>query len=59
MLSIWDPLCFAVNALNRSMGQPDLYPFVLPPDVLTKLEYMRRLVATAGGTRAEPMRQAA
>ena len=59
MLSIWDPLCFAVNALNRSMGQPDLYPFVLPADVLKKLEFIRTLVATAGGTRAEPMKQAA
>lgn len=59
MLSIWDPLCFAVNALNRSMGQPDLYPFVLPVEVLTKLEFIRRLVATAGGTRADAMREAA
>ena len=59
MLLVWDPLCFAVNALNRSMGQPDLYPFVLPPDVLTKLEFVRTLVATAGGTRAEPIRKAA
>mgnify|MGYP000014585180 CR=1 FL=1 len=59
MTAVWDPLCFAVNALNRSMGQPDLYPFVLPPAVLQKLEFMRRLVATAGGTRAEPQRMAA
>ena len=59
MLAIWDPLCFAVNSLNRSLGQPDLYPFVLPSPVLAKLEFMRRLVATAGGTRQEPVQQAA
>lgn len=59
MLSIWDPLCFAVNALNRSMGQPDLYPFVLPPDVLKKLEFVRTLVVTAGGTRADTVKKAA
>ena len=28
----WLPLTVAVNSLNRSMGQPDLYPFVAEPD---------------------------
>ena len=59
MIAVWDPLCFAVNALNRSMGQPDLYPFVLAPAVLRKLEFMHRLVTTAGGVRADPRKQAA
>ena len=59
MLSVWDPICFAVNSLNRSLGQPDLYPFVLPSAVIEKLEFMRKLVATAGGTRQGPMKKAA
>ena len=31
LVAAWLPLTFAVNSLNRSMGQPDLYPFVLSP----------------------------
>jgi len=34
------PLTFAVNSINRSMGQPDLYPFVLPPAVIWKLTFI-------------------
>lgn len=34
------PLTFAVNSLNRSMGQPDLYPFVLSPTVTGKLGFI-------------------
>lgn len=59
MLAVWSPIAFAVNALNRSMGQPDLYPFVLPPDVVRKLEYIRKLVATSGRSDAESQRKAA
>jgi hypothetical protein len=40
----WLPLTYAVNNLNRSMGQPDLYPFVLSPGVLAKLEFIHALV---------------
>jgi hypothetical protein len=40
----WLPLTYAVNNLNRSMGQPDLYPFVLSPGVLDKLEFIHRLI---------------
>ena len=31
IVEAWLPLSFAVNSLNRSMGLPDLYPFVLSP----------------------------
>lgn len=37
-------LTFAVNSLNRSMGQPDLYPFVLNEPVKAKLEFIHRLM---------------
>jgi hypothetical protein len=36
-------LTYAVNALNRSMGQPDFYPFILSPVVIAKLGYMHEL----------------
>ena len=39
------PFSFALNAVNRSMGQPDLYPFHLSPAVTAKLDYVNGLVA--------------
>jgi len=27
------------------MGQPDLYPFVLPPDVIEKLRFVHDLIS--------------
>ena len=52
----WLPLTFAVNSLNRSMGQPDLYPFILSAPVVEKLEFIHRLVQ---GTLPAEQRQAA
>ena len=47
LIEAWLPLTFAVNSLNRSMGQPDLYPFVLSPPVIEKLGFVHRLVRGA------------
>lgn len=41
------PLSFAMNAINRSMGQPDLYPFHLSDAIVAKLDYVHNLVAKA------------
>ena len=38
------PLTLAINSLNRAMGQPDLYPFVLNDIIINKLEFVHRLV---------------
>lgn len=46
LVSAWRPLTVALNALNRSMGQPDLYPFSLPDPVLAKLAFVHDLVRT-------------
>jgi hypothetical protein len=40
IIEAWLPLTFAVNSINRSMGLPDLYPFVLAPTVIAKLTYV-------------------
>ncbi|SDL62779.1 zinc-binding metallopeptidase family protein [Paracoccus chinensis] len=48
LMAAWTPLTLAVNSLNRSMGQPDLYPFVLSPPVVTKLGFVHRLIRSAG-----------
>ena len=44
LIDAWLPLTFAVNSLNRSMGQADLYPFVLSPKVVEKLGFVHALV---------------
>jgi hypothetical protein len=48
MLDAWIPLTYALNAINRSMGALDLYPFVLGPAVERKLEFVGGLIAQAG-----------
>jgi hypothetical protein len=44
LLRAWLPLTYAMNALNRSVGQPDFYPFVLPPPAVDKLAFVHALV---------------
>jgi hypothetical protein len=44
LVETWLHLTFAVNNLNRSMGQPDLYPFVLSPKVAQKIDFVIKLV---------------
>jgi len=38
------PLSFAVNSINRSMGIPDVYPFVISPDVVKKMTFIHELL---------------
>lgn len=45
--ALWLPLTVAVNSINRSMGQPDLYPFVIPPPVVKKLKYIHTVCQAA------------
>jgi hypothetical protein len=47
LLHDWLPLTYALNALSRSMGRDDLYPFVLPAPVVDKLAFVHERV-TAG-----------
>ena len=44
LVNRWLPLSFALNAVNRSMGKPDLYPFVLTQPVVAKLGFVHELV---------------
>ena len=48
LTAAWLPLAYAVNSLNHSMGQPDLYPFVLTPAVMGKLRFVHGLVHGTG-----------
>lgn len=53
------PYSFALNAVNRSMGQPDLYPFHLSPAITGKIDYVNRLVDKAAGRSRTPDAHAA
>jgi len=48
IIDAWLPLTFAVNSINRSMGQPDLYPFALPPEVILKLAFVHEQIHAVG-----------
>lgn len=51
VLDNWLPLTYALNAVNRSMGRDDLYPFTLAPPVIDKLQFVHGLVQQAGAQR--------
>jgi hypothetical protein len=44
IVDTWLPLTFAINSLNRSMGHPDLYPFVLNPVALNKMRFVHEVI---------------
>ena len=47
LVAAWLPLTFALNSLNRTMGETDLYPFVIAPLVVEKLGFVARVVHAA------------
>jgi len=44
MLDAWGELTVALNAMNRSMGMPDPYPFQLTAPVIEKLTLVHRVI---------------
>jgi hypothetical protein len=48
VLGEWLPLTYALNAVNRSMGREDLYPFTLAQPVIDKLRFVHAHVLAAG-----------
>ena len=44
IIDAWLPFVFAMNSVNRAMGNRDLYPFVLSPAVIQKLGFIHNLV---------------
>ena len=40
---VWFPVTYLGNSLNRSMGQPDFYPFVLSSVVLDKMRFIHEV----------------
>lgn len=50
MLEQWLPLTYAVNSINRSAGQNELYPFILSTPVIAKLEFIHDVIESARKT---------
>jgi hypothetical protein len=48
LIGAWFPLTGALNSLNRSMGLPDVYPFVLSQPAIAKLRFVHEIVENAG-----------
>jgi len=47
MVQSWLGLTLALNAMARSIGQSDLYPFVLSPRVVEKLDFVHGCIRSA------------
>lgn len=47
LVADWMELTVTLNALNRSMGLPDAYPFVLNDRVVAKLRLIHQVIAAA------------
>jgi len=45
LVADWLALAYALNAMSRSLGNHDLYPFVLAPEVIDKLRYVHQLIS--------------
>jgi hypothetical protein len=46
----WFPVTITLNDLNRSMGLPDNYPFVLSATAVEKLRFVHEVIAASGST---------
>ncbi len=43
LVRLWIPVTIMINSMNRSMGQPDVYPFVLSDQIAEKFSFIHRL----------------
>ena len=47
LIQDWLPLALFLNSMNRSLGQKDSYPFVIPDAVIQKLVFIHEVVLAA------------
>jgi hypothetical protein len=55
LMDNWVPLASLLNNLNRTVGQPDAYPFVLTPPVVEKLGFIQALIHASGHSAVPPI----
>jgi hypothetical protein len=49
LIASWFPLTYVLNNLNRGLGVPDGYPFVLSAPAIDKLRFVHETIASAAG----------
>jgi hypothetical protein len=47
LIGNWFPLTYVLNNLNRGLGHPDAYPFVLSPQAVRKVKFVDDVVGRA------------
>jgi len=47
LIADWFPVAYVLNNLNRGMGLPDAYPFVLSAPAIEKLRFVHDVIAAA------------
>jgi hypothetical protein len=47
LIEQWLPVSQFVNAMSRSLGSHDGYPFVVPAPVIEKLEFIHKVIGAA------------
>jgi hypothetical protein len=50
LIASWFPLTYVLNNLNRGLGLPDGYPFVLSSPAIAKLRFVHDTIAAAAST---------
>ena len=58
LMASWFPLTYVLNNLNRGLGVPDAYPFVLSQPAIEKLRFVHDVIAASAAT-APPTEPAA
>ena len=53
VIGAWSELAVALNSINRSMGLPDLYPFVLSAAVIAKIRFIYDVIGGSAETGRE------
>lgn len=49
LIADWFPLTYALNSLNRGLGQADAYPFVLAAPAIAKLRFVHETIRARSG----------
>jgi hypothetical protein len=50
MIEAWSALAYVLNNLNRGLGLPDSYPFVLTSPVVEKLRFVHDTIVASGAS---------
>jgi hypothetical protein len=51
LMDNWFPLTYVVNNLNRGLGMPDGYPFILAPPAVAKLRFVNDTIAAIANSK--------